>query len=47
MRKNQKEVHEVHWTFCFMSLGGELLTFPHVHEVHDVHLSENLPAAEC
>jgi hypothetical protein len=37
MRKNQKEVHEVHWTFCFMSLGGELPTFPHVHDVHEVH----------
>jgi hypothetical protein len=37
MRKSKKEVHEVHWTFCFMSLGSELVTFPHVHEVHDVH----------
>jgi hypothetical protein len=37
MRKNEKEVHEVHQPFCFMSLGGELATFPHVHEVHNVH----------
>jgi hypothetical protein len=37
MRKTQKEVHEVHWTFAFRGLGGELVTFPHVHEVHDVH----------
>jgi hypothetical protein len=27
MRKSQKEVHEVHSTFCFISLGGELVIF--------------------
>jgi hypothetical protein len=31
------QVHEVHSAFAFMKLGGELVTFPHVHEVHDVH----------
>jgi hypothetical protein len=51
MRKNQKEVHHVHWTFCFMSLGGELVVFPHVHEVHHVHQVHwkrlNLAAISC
>jgi hypothetical protein len=27
MRKSQKEVHEVHSTFCFRSLGRELVVF--------------------
>jgi hypothetical protein len=51
MRKTQKEVHQVHWRFVFMSLGGELVVFPHVHEVHHVHQVHwkrlNLAAISC
>src|SRR5215471_8383928 len=36
-KKPPKEVHEVHSAFIFRSLGRELVTFPHVHQVHDVH----------
>jgi hypothetical protein len=33
-------VHDVHSRFCFRGLGHEHATFPHVHDVHDVHASD-------
>jgi hypothetical protein len=30
-------IHDVQPSFCFMGLGHEHVTFPHVHDVHDVH----------
>jgi hypothetical protein len=29
-------IHDVQPSFCFMGLGHEHVTFPHVHDVHDV-----------
>ena len=46
-KKLPREVHEVHWPFVFKWLGGELLTFPHVHEVHDVHEVHGTERSEC
>ena len=36
-KKLPLEVHEVHGTFSFMGISRELVTFPYVHEVHEVH----------
>jgi hypothetical protein len=33
----KKKFTKFHSTFAFMSLGGELVTFPHIQQVHEVH----------
>ena len=45
IKNTRCNVHDVQQPFCFKGLGHERCTFPHVHDVHNVHASRRVQQA--